>query len=157
MLQSLWSTCYFVTKPQKHSSMDMKKLGTGLTVLSFLIIVVGLFLTIRIAVGSESSISPSLYLVYGCMIVAGGAAILFGLVQLLTNLKGNMSLLIGLIGFVVLAFICYSIASDDITRYDDDITTSASQISGAGLMVMYVLVIAAVAMAIIGEVVRIFK
>ncbi|MGB6035969.1 MAG: hypothetical protein WBG42_06855 [Cryomorphaceae bacterium] len=137
--------------------MDMKKLGTGLTVLSFVIIVVGLILTIRIATGSEASISPSLYLVYGCMIVAGGAAILFGLVQLLTNLKRNMSLLIGLIGFVVLAFICYSIASDDVTRYGEDITTSASQISGAGLMVMYVLVIAAVAMAIIGEVVRIFK
>jgi hypothetical protein len=137
--------------------MDMKKLGTGLTGLSFLIIVVGLILTIRIATGSEASISPSLYLVYGCMIVAGGAAILFGLVQLLTNLKRNMSLLIGLIGFVVLAFICYSIASDDVSRYGEDITTSASQISGAGLMVMYVLVIAAVAMAIIGEVVRIFK
>jgi hypothetical protein len=137
--------------------MDMKKLGTGLTGLSFLIIVIGLILTIRIAMGYEASISPSLYLVYGCMIVAGGAAIIFGLVQLLTNLKKNMSLLIGIIGFIVLAFICYSIASDDVTRYGEDITTTASQFSGAGLMLMYVLVVGAVFLAIIGEVVRIFK
>lgn len=135
----------------------MKKLATGLTGLSFLIIIAGLILTIRIATGYESSISPSLYLVYGCMILAGGAAIIFGLVGLLTNLKRNMSLLIGLIGFVVLAFICYSIASDDVSRYADDITASESQISGAGLMVMYILVIGAVTMAVIGEVVRIFK
>jgi hypothetical protein len=136
--------------------MDMKKLGTGLTGLSFLIIVIGLFLTIRIASGYEASISPSLYLVYGCMIVAGGAAIIFGLVQLLTNLKKNMSLLIGIIGFIVLAFICYSIASNDITGYED-ITATTSQLSGAGLMLMYVLVVGAVFLAIIGEVVRIFK
>lgn len=136
--------------------MDMKKLETGLTGLSFLIIVVGLILTIRIAVGYEASISPSLYLVYGCMIVAGGAAIIFGLVQLLTNLKKNMSLLIGIIGFIVLAFICYSIASNDITNYED-ITATTSQLSGAGLMLMYVLVVGAVLLAIIGEVARIFK
>ena len=137
--------------------MDMKKLATGLTGLSFLIIAIGLILTIRIATGSEASISPALYLVYVCMILAGGAAIIFGLVQLLTNLKRNMSLLIGIIGFLVLAFICYSIASDDVSNYAEDITAGASQVSGAGLMLMYVLVVGAVALSVIGEVVRIFK
>ena len=135
----------------------MKKIGTGLTVAAFVIIVIGIVLSIQIALGYESSISPSLYLVYTCMIVAGGAALIFGLVQLVSNLKSNMSLLIGIIGFVVLAFICYSIASDDVSRYSEEITASSAQASGAGLMLMYVLVLGAVALAIIGEVVRLFK
>ncbi|HKK39835.1 MAG TPA: hypothetical protein VJ949_10485 [Cryomorphaceae bacterium] len=137
--------------------MDTKKLDTGLTILAFIIGIIGLFLGIRIMVGYEDVIGTSIWLVFGLMILAGGAAIIFGLVQLLTNLKRNMSLLIGIIGFVVLAFICYSIASDDVSRYSEDITTTASQVSGAGLMLMYILVIGAVVMAIIGEVVRIFK
>ncbi len=138
--------------------MDTKKLDTGLTVLAFVIGIVGLILGIRIMVGYEDAISPSIWLVFALMIVAGGAAVLFGLVQLLTNLKRNISLLIGLIGFVVLAFICYSLASDEVlATYGEDVTASASQLSGMGLMVMYVLVVAAVLLAIIGEVVRIFK
>jgi len=137
--------------------MDTKKLDTGLTILAFVIGIIGLILGIRIMVGYEDVIGTSIWLVFGLMILAGGAAIIFGLVQLLTNLKRNMSLLIGIIGFLVLAFICYSLASDDVTNYAEDITTGASQASGAGLMLMYVLVIGAVALAIIGEVVRIFK
>lgn len=137
--------------------MDTKKLDTGLTVLAFIIGIVGLFLGVRIMVGYEDVIGTAIYMVFGLMILAGGAAIIFGLVQLLTNLKRNMSLLIGIIGFVVLAFICYSIASDDVSNYTEDITAGASQASGAGLMLMYVLVIGAVLLAIIGEVVRIFK
>jgi hypothetical protein len=137
--------------------MDTKKLDTGLTILAFIIGIFGLILGIRIMLGYEDVIGTSIWLVFGLMIVAGGAAIIFGLVGLLTNLKRNMSLLIGIIGFAVLAFICYSIASDDVVRYGEDISTTASQVSGAGLMIMYVLVVAAVLMAIIGEVVRIFK
>lgn len=137
--------------------MNSDKLDTILTGVAFLIGVVGLVLGIRVMAGYEDAIGPSITLVFGLMIVAGGAAVIFGLIGLLTNLKGNMPLLIGIIGFAVLAFICYSIASDDVSRYSEDITASASQLSGAGLMIMYVLVIGAVAMAIIGEVVRIFK
>jgi len=137
--------------------MNSDKLDTVLTAIAFVIGVVGLILGIRVMAGYEDVIGTSITLVFGLMILAGGAAIIFGLVGLLTNLKRNMSLLIGIIGFAVLAFICYSIASDDISRYGEDITSSASQLSGAGLMIMYVLVIGAVAMAIIGEVVRIFK
>lgn len=138
--------------------MESKTLDTVLTVIAFIIGVAGLILGIRIMSGYEDVIGTAIWLVFGLMILAGGAAILFGLIQLLTNLKRNMSLLIGLIGFAVLAFICYNLASDEVLRtYGEGITSSTSQLSGMGLMVMYVLVIGALALAIIGEVVRIFK
>jgi hypothetical protein len=138
--------------------MDNKALNTGLTVLAFVIGIVGLIMSIRIMAGYEDIIGPAIWLVFALMIVAAGVAILFGLLQLFTNLKRNISLLIGIIGFAVLALICYNLASDEVLpRYGDDITPSASQLSGMGLMVMYVLVIAAVVLAIIGEITRIFK
>jgi len=138
--------------------MESKTLDTVLTIIAFIIGVVGLILGIRIMSGYEDVIGSAIWMVFALMIVAGGAAILFGLFGLLTNLKRNISLLIGLIAFVVLAFICYNLASDDVLRtYGEDITASTSQLSGMGLMVMYVLVIVAVALAIIGEIVRIFK
>lgn len=138
--------------------MTSKTLDTVLTVLAFVIGVVGLILGIRIMSGYEDVIGSAIWLVFGLMILAGGAAVLFGLIQLFTNLKRNMSLLIGLIGFAVLAFICYNLASDEVLKtYGEGITSSTSQLSGMGLMVMYVLVVGALALAIIGEVVRIFK
>lgn len=138
--------------------MTAKTLDTVLTVIAFIIGVAGLILGIRIMSGYEDVIGTAIWLVFGLMILAGGAAVLFGLIQLLTNLKRNMSLLIGLIGFAVLAFICYNLASDEVLKtYGEGITPSTSKFSGMGLMVMYVLVIGALALAIIGEVVRIFK
>ena len=138
--------------------MTSKTLDTVLTVLAFVIGVVGLILGIRIMSGYEDVIGSAIWLVFGLMILAGGAAVLFGLIQLFTNLKRNMSLLIGLIGFAVLAFICYNLASDEVLKtYGEGITSSTSQLSGMGLMVMYVLVVGALALAIIGEIVRIFK
>ena len=138
--------------------MDMKKIETGLTGLAGLIIAVGLILCIRIILGSDSSVSSALYLVYGCMILAGGVAVIFGLVQLFSNIKNNLSLLIGIVAFVVLAFICYSIAGNELLpTYGENVTATTSQLSGAGIMLMYTLVAVAVAAAIIGEVVRLFK
>lgn len=138
--------------------MDAKKLDTVLTIIAFIIGIFGLILGIRIMSGYEDVISTAIWMIFALMIVAGGAAILFGLIGLLTNIKRNISLLIGLIAFVVLAFICYNLASDEVLKtYGEGVTPSTSQLSGMGLMVMYVLVVVAVALAIIGEIVRIFK
>jgi hypothetical protein len=138
--------------------MESKTLDTVLTIIAFIIGILGLILGIRIMSGYEDVIGTAIWMVFALLIAAGGAAILFGLIGLLTNLKRNISLLIGLIAFVVLAFICYNLASDEVLKtYGEGITASTSQLSGMGLMVMYTLVVLAVALAIIGEIVRIFR
>lgn len=138
--------------------MENKTLNLVLNVLAFAIGIVGLFLSIRIMAGYEDVISTALWLVYILMIVAGGVAILFGLVGLFTNLRRNIPLLIGLVGFVVIALIAYNVASDEVLRsYSQDITPRTSQLSGMGIIVMYVMLIIAVITAILGEVMRLFK
>ncbi len=138
--------------------MENKTLNVGLNVLAFVIGIVGLFLSIRIMIGYEDVIGTALWLVYILMIVAGGVAILFGIIGLFTNLKRNMPLLMGLVGFAVIALIAYNVASDDVLRsYGPDITPQVSQLSGMGIIVMYVMLVIAVVVAILGEIMRLFK
>jgi hypothetical protein len=138
--------------------MENKTLDTVLTAGAFVIGVLGLILGIMIMSGNEAVIGTAITLTLVLMGIAAGVAVIFGSYFLLTNIKKNMPLLLGLVGFVVIAFICYALASDEVLRtYDDSVTASSSQLSGAGLMVMYVLILAALAAAVIGEVLRIFK
>jgi hypothetical protein len=134
-----------------------KKLRTGLTVLAFAIGIIGLILSIRIMSGYEDVVGTAITLSIVLMVLAGGVALLFGIYQLLSNIKKNMPLLAAIIGFVVLGFVCYSLASDSTVGYQDDITATTSKLSGAGIIFMYVLILGAVGAALIGEVTRIFK
>ncbi len=137
--------------------MDDKKLSTGLTVLAFVIAVVGLIISIRIMIGYEDVVGPAITLSLTLIGAAAGVAILFGLFQLFTNIKKNLSLLAAIVGFIILGFICYSLASDEVLRTYEDVTATTSKLSGGGLYLMYVLIIGATLAAIIGEVSRVFK
>lgn len=137
--------------------MENKTLNVVLNVLAFAIGIVGLILGIRIMSGYEDVIGTALWLVYVLMIVAGGIAILFGLIGLFTNLKRNIPVLIGLAGFVVIGLIAYNVASNEVLAGYGDITPETSQLSGMGIMVMYTLLILAVVAAIFGEIIRLFK
>ncbi len=138
--------------------MENKTLDTVLTIGAFIIGIIGLIMGIMIMIGNESVIGPAITLSMVVMGVAAVVAVLFGLFHFLTNIKQNIPMLIGVVVFVILAVVCYYIASDSLMpSYEADITPSASKMSGAGLMVMYVLVVVATAAALIGEVSRIFK
>lgn len=138
--------------------MENKTLDTALTVLSLVIGVVGLIMGIMIMGGNESIIGSAITLSMVIMGVAAAIAILFGLVHFITHIKSNLPMLIGVVVFVILVIVCYNMASSEIMpSYSEDITASSSKMSGAGLMVMYVLVIIATAAALVGEVTRIFK
>lgn len=138
--------------------MDNKTLDTVLTIGAFIIGIIGLIMGIMIMTGNESVIGPAITLSMVVMGVAAAVALLFGLFHFLTNIKRNIPMLIGVVVFVILVIVCYNLASGTLLpSYSDDITSSSAKLSGAGLMVMYVLVIVATATALIGEVTRIFK
>lgn len=138
--------------------MQQRTISTVLTVIAFIIGLVGLVMGIMIMAGNETVIDAAITFTIVCMLVAAGAAVLFGLFHFVTNFRQNMGALIGVIVLVILGFICYSIADAEVLRsYPDGITASESKWSEAGLIFTYVLIIAAVAVAIIGEVVRIFR
>lgn len=138
--------------------MEDNKLNTGLTILSFVLIAVGFFMGIRIMVGYEDMVGPAITLSMVLMGVGAGVALLFGLYQLLTNIKKNMRMLIGLAVFAVLVVISYSIADDTVLRsYPEGTSAGGVKTSEAGIFVMYILIGIAAAAAIIAEVSRLFK
>lgn len=138
--------------------MDNKKLNTALSVLTFVLIVAGIIISARIMAGYEAAVGPAITLSMVLIGIGAGVALLFGVVQLVTNLKKNVRMLIGLAVFAVIAVICYSIADDTVLRsYPEATTASGVKYSEAGIYVMYVLVIGAALTAIISEVSRIFK
>jgi len=147
--------------------MDNKKLDTILTVIAFIIGVAGIILGIVIMgtpeaehfdPGFQSLVSGTIQFTNILLIVAAAAAILFGLYYFITNIKRNIPLLIGILVFAVIAIVSYSMAGDAVpSEYVDELTPQTSKLSGAGLGVMYVLLIVALLSAVIGEVSRIFK
>lgn len=138
--------------------MENKTLDSVLTIGAFILGAIGLIMGIMIMIGNESVIGPSITLSMVIMGVSAAVAVLFGLFHFLTNIKRNIPMLIGIVVFVILAIVCYNLASGTILpTYDEGITESSSKLSGAGLMIMYVLVIVAAGAAVIGEVTRIFK
>lgn len=138
--------------------MENKTLDSVLTIGAFILGAIGLIMGIMIMIGNESVIGPSITLSMVIMGVSAAVAVLFGLFHFLTNIKRNIPMLIGIVVFVILAIVCYNLASGTILpTYAEDITESSSKLSGAGLMIMYVLVIVAAGAAVIGEVTRIFK
>lgn len=138
--------------------MDNSKLTTGLSLLSFAIIAVGLFMSIRIMIGYEDMVGSAITLSMVLIGVGAGVAVLFGIFQLLTNLKKNLSMLVGLAVFVVIAIVAYSMADDTILRtYPEGTTAGGVKFSEAGIFLMYFLVVLAAITAIVAEVSRLFK
>ena len=138
--------------------MDNKTLDTVLTIGSLVIGVIGLIMGIMIMVGYENVIGPAITWSMILIGISAAVAILFGLFQFVTHIKSNIPMLIGAVVFVILVIVCYNMASSALMpTYSADITPTTSKLSGAGLMVMYVMVIVATAVALVGEVTRIFK
>lgn len=138
--------------------MENKALNTGLTIGSFAIGVIGLVIGIMIMLGNEGVIGFAITLSMILMAVAAGVAVIFGIIQLAGNFKKNIPFILGAIGFLILAAICYSMASGELMpTYEDTITEGTTKLSGAGLLLTYVLIIAALITSVAGEVLKIFK
>ena len=138
--------------------MQNKTLNTALSIGAFVIGIVGLIMGIIIMVGNESVIGPAITLSMVVMGAAAVIAVLFGIFHFIGNIKQNIPMLIGAVVFVIIAIICYNLASGEVLKsYGPGVTESASKLSGAGILLMYVMIIAAVIAALIGEISRIFK
>lgn len=138
--------------------MENKTLNTVLSIGAFIIGIIGLIMGIAIMVGYESVIGPSITLSIVVMGAAAVIAILFGLFHFIGNIKQNIPMLIGVIVFIIIAIICYNLASGEVLRgYGPGVSETASKLSGAGILFMYVLIIGAVIAALTGEISRIFK
>lgn len=138
--------------------MDTKTLNSVLSIVALVLGAIGLVVSIMIMIGNESVIDFALYFTYSLLGAAAVIAILFGLFYFATSIRSNIPMLIGIVVFAIIAIVAYNVASSEVLpHYVEGTTPLESKLSGAGLMIMYVLIIAAVLFAVVGEVVRIFK
>lgn len=137
--------------------MKDKALRTGLGILRTAIIVIGGIFALIVmtksageetymegmdAYGSALNTLYSLTLI--AMIVCAAAAVVFGLVYFLLNLKSRMGTLIGVVAFIVLGLISVYVLADStvLAAYEKSgisVSESTSQLSGGGLMLVYLL------------------
>jgi hypothetical protein len=81
-------------------------------------------------------------LAYVALIICSVLAILFPILFMVQNPKNALKMLAGLVGFVIIGFICYSIASNsfNVVQLETLKTTAeTSKIVGAGLYFTYII------------------
>ena len=95
-----------------------------------------------------------LFLTYALVIIGGLACILFPLIYMLKNPKGAKKSFIGIAAILVLFVICYAISSGEVLPNWAEkfgTTEGASKRIGGALIMFYVIMGGAIAMAVISE------
>jgi len=147
--------------------MDTKKISLIGNIVKVLIAVVGAIYCVLILFNSDdiemgnkhNLVSGALTLSYIGMVVCIGVALLFGLVYFFKNIAKSKGMIIGLVGFAIIAFISYSLADGDLTPKWEALnyTETTSKLSGAGIYLTGLLLIVTVAAALFSEVNKLFK
>lgn len=104
-----------------------------------------------------------LNLTIGLILVAVAAAVLFGLWQLLTNIKGSLKIIIALAVIIGIFFALYSSSATDRgtaidgTLQEFNITDNVSKLISGGIKTTLLLAVAALASMVLLEIYNIFK
>ena len=155
--------------------MGDKGIRLGLSVLRMAIIAAGVALSVMITSrsGSDETFVEGLerygslldnlfYIIYIVGIAAGAAAILFGLMFFVANIKEKVGALVGILVFAVLGLLSfYSLADDTVLRaYEASgitVTPGESLFAGGGLYFVYLLGGLSILAIVVAEISRVFK
>lgn len=149
-------------------------LRISLSILRSLIIVVGAVLCIIIVSRSvnEESILEGMeryglllngvyYMTLGVLILCAAAAVIFGIVFFIANIKKNIGMLIGIVAFAVIALISVYVLADSSIHpgwvTDVPATANESRLGGGGIYMVYILGVVAIGSILWTEVSRFFK
>jgi hypothetical protein len=124
-------------------------------IILWLIVGLGVVLFIMIMLGNEAGIDGGLYLTYAVLGIGVVLAILSGLMSLFTggNLKSTLIPLVALAAMFVVAYVL----ADGTVKPTWTITETTSKLIGAGLIMTGIAAAVAVAAAIYGGVMKLFK
>ncbi|MCB0770376.1 MAG: hypothetical protein KDC00_08220 [Flavobacteriales bacterium] len=124
-------------------------------IILWLIVALGVVLFIMIMLGNEAGIDGGLYLTYAVLGIGVVLAVLSGLMSLFTG--GNLkSALIPLVALAAMFIVSYVLA-DGAVKPTWTISESTSKLIGAGLIMTGIAAGVAVAAAIYGGVMKLFK
>jgi len=125
-----------------------KKILNVFKIVSLILIALAVILQIVVLVKGEdglignSILDNYIRLAYVALIICAFLTILFPILFMIQNPKNALKMLVGLVGFVVIGFICYAIASNsfNIVQLETLKTTAeTSQIVGAALYFTYII------------------
>ncbi len=125
--------------------MDKKILNIFKIVSLILILLAVVFQAMILAKGEEGLVGNSILdnyirLAYIALIICAFLSILFPMLFMIQNPKNTLKMLAGLVGFVVIGFICYALASNSFNIVELETlktTAETSKIVGAGLYFTY--------------------
>ena len=155
--------------------MGDKGIRIGLSILRMAIIAAGVALSVMITSrsGTDETFVEGLdrygplldnlfYIIYAVGIAAGAAAVLFGLLFFVLNLKEKVGTLVGIVAFAALGLVSfYSLADDTVLRaYEASgitVTAGESMFAGGGLYFVYLLGGLSILAIVVAEVSRVFK
>jgi hypothetical protein len=155
--------------------MNDKTLRVSLGILRSVIIAVGSILLLMIAQKSGTdetyndgmaNYGSQLDLVYTITLIALGlcivAALAFGLIFFIANIKQRLTTLLGIVGFVVIGLISFYVLADGtvLKAYETGgvtVTEGESIFAGGGIYMTYILGLIAVGAIVWAEVSKIFK
>ncbi|MFM1931848.1 MAG: hypothetical protein RL226_1151 [Bacteroidota bacterium] len=155
--------------------MNEKVTRTVLSVLRSLIVVVGAGLSVIVAMKSTGGetidegisnygtwLDGALVISEVAMIACAAAAVIFGLIYFLGNIKSKMASLYGVLAFAGLAIVSFFVLSGNevLSVYKEAgelVSPEISQMTGGGLILVYLLSAAALVAIVWTEVGRFFK
>lgn len=135
--------------------MDHKSNARIGQIILWLIVGLGVVLFIMIMMGNEAGIDGGLYLTYAVFGIGVVLALLSGLMSLFSggNIKSTLIPLAALVAMFVIAYVM----ADGAVKPEWNITETASKLIGAGLIMTGMAATVAVAAAIYGGVMKLFK
>jgi len=102
-----------------------------------------------------------LYVSYALVVVGTGLSVLLPLIKSLDDPKGLMKSGLGIVGIVVVFFICYSISSNEVLpKFEGEpfnLTPATSQMVGGLMFTTYLLIIVALAGILLTEINKAIK
>jgi hypothetical protein len=155
--------------------MGDKGIRIGLSILRMAVIAAGVILSVMITSRSGTDetfvegnerygalLDNLFYIIYAVGIAAGAAAVLFGLLFFVLNLKQKIGTLVGIVGFAIIGLVSYNVLADDtvLRAYEASgitVTAGESWFAGGGLYFVYLLGGLSILAILFAEVSRVFK
>jgi len=145
---------------------------TGLTIARIVIAAIGVILCALIIANAESDVptadamatqggylNGALWITYLLVVLSAAAAVIFGIINVISNPKKNLGAVLGVAAMVLLFIVAYFAFSDNYVpaKFVGEVTPTVSQLASAGLITLYVITVLAVLAVIYAEVSKMLK
>lgn len=152
--------------------MNSQGIKSGLGIARVAIAVIGLILCALIITSADSEmpvvealevqggkLDGALWITYILILLGAAAALIYGVINVISNPKKNMGAVLGVVAMVLVFAITYYGFADDYVapKHITTVSGTESMLAGAGLMTLYAVAVITIAAVVFAELSRLFK